>query len=127
MSEIRIDKWLWAVRIFKSRSMATEACRKGKITIDGQELKASHIVKMNEIIGVRQPPIIRTYRVKGLIENRVSAKIAIEYKEETTAPEELAKLEISKLESAFYRPGGQGRPTKKDRRELDKLTEDLKI
>jgi ribosome-associated heat shock protein Hsp15 len=122
--EVRIDKWLWAVRIFKSRALAAEACKKERVIIGNNEVKASHHVKLNDIIKVKQSPVVRIFRVKGIPPSRVSAKLAAEYKEDITPPEELKKLEASRLESVFYRQKGQGRPTKKNRRAMDKWDED---
>jgi len=119
--DLRIDKWLWTVRIFKTRTLAAGACKKSKVSIGGIDVKASRIIRLNDIIHVKQPPVTRIFRVKGIPQNRVSAKLAVEYKEEITPLEELKKLHDLNLESEFYRQKGQGRPTKKDRRQLDNL------
>jgi ribosome-associated heat shock protein Hsp15 len=122
MSEgVRIDKWLWAVRIFKTRNLATEFCKKGRVLISGDPVKASRIVRIGDLIEIRKPPLTLTYKVTGIIEKRVSATIAAEHVVNLTPPEELEKIH-SMMESAFYtRDRGAGRPTKKERRELDKL------
>jgi ribosome-associated heat shock protein Hsp15 len=120
---IRIDKWMWAVRIFKTRSQASEACRKGRIIINGIQVKPSRDIKAGEIILIRKPPAVYTYRVKGLLQKRQSAKLAQECYEDLTSVEELNKLKIN--ETLFFkRDRGAGRPTKKERRTLDKLRED---
>jgi ribosome-associated heat shock protein Hsp15 len=122
MSEgVRIDKWLWAVRIFKTRNLATEFCKKGRVLIAGEAVKASRIVRIGDLIEIRKPPMTLTYKVTGIIEKRVSAPIAAENVQNLTPPEELEKVH-NIMESAFYtRDRGAGRPTKKERRDLDKL------
>jgi ribosome-associated heat shock protein Hsp15 len=120
----RIDKWLWAVRIFKTRTMAANACRKGKVLINGINAKPSHSVRIGETIEVEQPPITRTYQVTGLIEKRVSAGLAVDYVEETTPPQEIKKLRMMRRMSSTIvgvRDKGAGRPTKRERRAIDKL------
>jgi ribosome-associated heat shock protein Hsp15 len=120
---IRVDKWLWAVRIYKTRSQATDECRKGRVVVNGIPVKPSHIVKPGEIILLRKPPAIYSYKVKGIIEKRVSAQVARKYVENITTNEEIAKLETSQLNVNFRRNRGTGRPTKKDRRLIDKIKE----
>jgi ribosome-associated heat shock protein Hsp15 len=118
--DIRIDKWLWAVRIFKTRSQATEACRKGKILINDNPVKPSHAVRINEIIRVKHPPAVFSYLVKGLLGKRLSAKEVVHYVENITPREELDKL--FQADTFFIkRDKGTGRPTKRDRRTIDKL------
>jgi ribosome-associated heat shock protein Hsp15 len=120
--EIRIDKWLWTVRLFKTRSQATDACRKGKILVRNLPVKPSHIVKLNEIILVKHPPAIFSYLVKGLPVRRLPAKEVAEYTENITPQEELDK--ITQADTFFIkRDKGAGRPTKKDRRSLNRLGE----
>lgn len=117
-----MDKFLWAVRIFKTRSQAAEACKKGRILVDGIAVKPSRVVKRGDLILVRKLPVIYTIRVKELLENRVAAQRVPFYVEDLTSVEELAKLRVK--DSVFYaRAKGTGRPTKKERRELDKLLE----
>ncbi len=117
---MRIDKWLWAVRIYKTRSKAAEACRKGRVIIDSQQVKPSRDIKPGEKILIRKLPVIFTYKVKALLQSRQSAQIAAEYYEDLTSVDELEKLKIN--ESVFIkRDKGTGRPTKKERRNLDKL------
>lgn len=122
MSEgIRIDKWLWAVRIFKSRNIATDYCKRGRVLISGESVKPSRLVRIGDTIEVKRPPLTLTYKVLGLIEKRVSAAIAAEHVQNLTPPEEIERLH-QLHESAFYtRDRGAGRPTKKERRDLDKL------
>jgi len=116
---VRIDKWLWAVRIYKTRSLATEACRKGHVSIGNLPVKPSRAVHINEIIKVRKSPIVRTFKVLGLAEKRMSAKLTEDFIEDITPPEELELQEMQKNMRWITRDPGTGRPTKKDRRELD--------
>ncbi len=118
--KVRIDKWLWAVRIFKTRNLATEACKKGRIIINGQESKPSHEVKPGEIILVRKLPVVYTLKVLALTHNRLPAPRVREFMEDLTSPEELEKLTIN--ENLFFkRDRGAGRPTKKERRLIDNI------
>lgn len=122
-SQKRIDKYLWAVRIFKTRAIATEACKKGKIIIDGSPVKASRQVKVGEILEIKKNPVLYSYIIKEFPKSRISAKLVNEYIQDITSPEELKKLEIN--ESFFVkRDRGTGRPTKKERRTIDKLRHD---
>ena len=116
---IRIDKWLWAVRLFKTRSQASEECKKGKVTINGISVKPSREIKEGESIQLRRPPITRSYKVVALTENRLSAKLVPEYMVEITPASELEIIETQKYMSVFNRERGTGRPTKKERRDLD--------
>jgi ribosome-associated heat shock protein Hsp15 len=122
---VRIDKYLWAVRIFKTRSMASDACRKGRILINDHQVKPSRIVSENEIITVKKPPVILKYQVIIPTENRVSAKLAPGYVEDITTAEEKMKLVIKHSDGFRNRLKGSGRPTKKERRDIDRLREDL--
>jgi ribosome-associated heat shock protein Hsp15 len=114
----RIDKWLWAVRIFKTRSQATQACRAGKVKIDGHAVKPSREAQTGMIIHVQWGPIQKTLQVIELLNNRIGAKLVSNYMEDLTPEEEYKKLEIIRSRDGL-RPHGKGRPTKKDRRELD--------
>ena len=116
---IRIDKLLFATRIYKTRSIATEECKKGRIVIDNIEIKPSRMVDIGEIISVRKPPVTYTYRVLALTENRVGAKLVPQYLEDITAPEQLELLELKRLAGQQGRDRGTGRPTKKDRRDIE--------
>lgn len=116
---VRIDKWLWAVRLFKTRSLASEECKKGKVMINGMNVKPSREVKEGETIQLRRPPITRSYKVIALAENRMAAKMVPEFMVETTPASELEILEVQKNMSFYNRERGTGRPTKKERRDLD--------
>jgi ribosome-associated heat shock protein Hsp15 len=121
-SEVRIDKYLWAVRIFKTRNIATEECKKGHILINNVHVKPSRIVKINEQIDIKFPPIIRSFVVEKVIEKRVSAILAKEAITEITSESELAKLKTAH-NTFVCRASGTGRPTKKERRAIDKFNE----
>lgn len=116
---VRIDKWLWAVRLFKTRSQASEDCKKGKVLINGVAVKPSREIKTGETIQLKRPPITRSYKILALTENRMGAKVVPEYMIETTPASELEILEMQKNMSFFNREKGTGRPTKKERRDLD--------
>ena len=119
----RIDKFLWSVRIFKTRALATEACKKGKILIDSIPVKASRLAKQGDILEIKKPPVVYSYIVRDFPKSRTSAKLVNEFLQDITSPEELKKLEIN--ESFFVkRDRGTGRPTKKDRRTIDNLRND---
>ena len=117
---VRIDKYLWAVRVYKTRTLATEACRKGKVSMDDMPAKPSRTVTMGDVIQVKKLPVVYSYRVKDPIEKRVGAKIVEDYVENVTPQEELHKLE---MQDDFFvkRDRGAGRPTKKERRLLDDI------
>jgi ribosome-associated heat shock protein Hsp15 len=118
--KVRIDKWLWAMRLFKTRSLATEACKKGRIIINGMEVKPSREVKPGETIFVRKLPLVYTVIVKGLTHNRLPAQRVKEFMDDLTSPEELEKLTLR--DTVFFkRDKGSGRPTKRDRRMLDDI------
>ena len=121
--QIRVDKWLWAVRIYKTRNQATEACKKGRILIREQPVKPSRVLRINDIVQVKRPPVIYSYKVTGLLAKRLSARLVKDYVENITPESELQKL---KVRETFFisRDKGSGRPTKKERRTIDKLRED---
>lgn len=121
IKQVRIDKFLWSVRIYKTRSIASEACRKGRIIINNVQVKPSRSVFRDEIITVKKLPVIYTYRVIEPIENRVSAKLAIKYIEDLTPEEEKSKLDVRLTGFNSNREKGSGRPTKKERRNLDRF------
>ncbi|MBN1768294.1 MAG: RNA-binding S4 domain-containing protein [Prolixibacteraceae bacterium] len=123
-NSVRIDKWLWAVRIFKTRSLASEACRKGRVEINGVSVKPSREIKENEVILVRKTPVNYHYKVLQLTEKRMGAKLVPEFMEDITPAENLEVLEMQKLMAWSDRSRGEGRPTKKDRREIDRLFND---
>lgn len=121
MAEARIDKWMWAVRIFKTRTIAAEACKKGRITINGSLAKAARMIKPGDVIQVKKPPITYSFKVLQTIEKRVGAKLVSEMMENVTTPDQYELLEMSKISGFVDRARGTGRPTKKDRRELEEL------
>lgn len=123
-NEVRIDKWLWAVRLFKTRSIAIEACKKGRISIKGVTIKPSRSIKVGDVIEVRRPPVTYSFEVLNLSENRMGAKLVPEFMKDVTSASQLEILEMSKVSGFVDRARGTGRPTKKDRRELDQFTED---
>ena len=122
---VRIDKFLWSVRIYKTRSIAAEECRKGKILINNVQVKPSRIILDEEIITVKKLPVVFTYRVIEPIETRVSAKLVGQFIEDLTAENEKARINLKQAVGIVYRDKGTGRPTKKDRRVMDKLKEDF--
>ena len=119
-TKIRIDKWLWAVRIYKTRNLATEACKKGRILVNGLPAKPSKDISVGNILTVRKLPVIYTFKVIQLTERRLSAKFVENFYKDLTSPEELDKLKVNEL---FFikRDRGTGRPTKKERRLIDKM------
>lgn len=121
MSEARIDKWLWAARIFKTRTIAADACKKGRISINGAQVKPSRMIKPGDIINVKKSPITYSFKVLQAIEKRVGAKLVPEIMENVTTPEQYELLEMSKISGFIDRARGTGRPTKKDRRSLDEF------
>lgn len=122
-TEVRIDKWLWAARIFKTRTIAAEACKKGRISISGSNLKASRTIKVGDVVEVRKPPITWSFKVLQAIDHRVGAKLVSDIMENVTTPEQLEILEMSKASGFVDRARGTGRPTKKDRRVLEDFKE----
>ena len=120
--EARIDKWLWAARIFKTRSIAADACKNGRVTLQGERIKPSRIIKEGDVIEVRKPPITYTFRILKAIENRVGAKLVPEILENITPPEQYQLLEMNRISGFIDRARGTGRPTKKERRQLDDFT-----
>ncbi len=117
--EARIDKWLWAARLYKTRSLAAEACKNNRIHINGVVAKPSRNVKDGDEVSVRKPPVTYTFRVLQAIEKRVGAKLLPEILENITPPEQYEVLEMSRISGFVDRARGTGRPTKKDRRALD--------
>lgn len=117
--EARIDKWLWAARIFKTRSLAADACKSGRITLNGAQVKPSRTVKEGDEVGVKKSPVTYTFRVKQTIEKRVGAKLLPDILEDITTPEQYEILEMQRISGFVGRAKGTGRPTKKDRRALD--------
>ena len=121
--EVRIDKWLWATRSFKTRTIASDACKKGRVTIKGQNVKPSHGIRVGQVVEVRKPPVTYSFEVLGLIENRVGAKLVPNYLKNVTSRDQLELLEMVKISGFVNRQKGLGRPTKKEGRELAQFTE----
>lgn len=121
MPEARIDKWMWAARIFKTRTIAAEACKKGRISIKGSQVKPARMVKPGDVVQVRKPPVTYSFKVLQAIEKRVGAKLVPEIMENVTTPDQYELLEMSKISGFVDRARGTGRPTKKERRDLDEF------
>ena len=124
-TEARIDKWLWAARIFKTRTIAAAACKKGQVSLKGSPVKASRMIKVGDVVDVRKPPVTYSFRVLQAIERRVGAKLIPETLENITAPEQYEILEMNKISGFVNRAKGTGRPTKKDRRSLDEFQSEV--
>lgn len=122
-AEVRIDKWLWAVRIFKTRTLAAEACKKGKVLIAGIQVKPSRNVKVGDVIGIKRNPVLYSLKVVALTENRMNAKLVPEFMENVTTPDQLEMAELTRIAAQNNRDRGTGRPTKKDRRDIDDFFE----
>ncbi len=122
MNEVRIDKWLWATRIFKTRTIAAEACKKGRVMIGGVSVKPSRMIKVGEVLQVRKPPVTFSFKVLALSDRRMGAKLVPEYMENVTTPDQYELLEMNRISGFVNRAKGLGRPTKKDRRELEHFT-----
>ena len=125
MEEVRIDKWLWAVRIFKTRTIAADACKKGRVTIGDAAVKPSRNIRVGDVIQVKKPPITFSFKVLNLAEKRMGAKLVPEYMENVTPPEQYEILELNKLSGYIDRQRGTGRPTKKERRDLEQFTDNF--
>ena len=125
MEEVRIDKYLWAIRVFKTRTEATDACKGGKIRVNGADIKPSKAVKPGDVIVARKGAVAYTYKVLELIDKRQGAKLVPRYAENQTPEEELAKLRAPVETFFLKRDRGTGRPTKKDRRQMDSLWDEL--
>ena len=124
---VRIDKWLWAVRVFKTRTVASEACKKGRIVIGNSTVKPSRMIRIGEIVQVKKPPVTYSFKVLDLSQKRMGAKHVPEIMENVTPAEEYEVLELNKLSGFVDRQRGSGRPTKKDRRDLEQFTDDLEF
>ncbi|MDE6552657.1 MAG: RNA-binding S4 domain-containing protein [Muribaculaceae bacterium] len=122
--EVRIDKWLWAMRVFKTRTIATDACKKGRVTMGGAPVKPSRAIKEGDVIEVRKPPITYTFRVKATTQNRLGAKLVPDYLENITPQSQYDLLEMTKISGFVDRRKGLGRPTKRDSREMSRFKED---
>ena len=126
-SEVRIDKWLWAVRIFKTLTIATEAIKKGRVTMGDSDVpvKPSRMLKVGDTVNVRKPPVTYSFKVLALTENRLGAKLVPEYMENITPQSQYDLLEVVKISGFIDRRKGLGRPTKREGRELSKFTENV--
>lgn len=124
MTDERIDKWLWAVRIYKTRTIATDACKKGRISVGGVTVKPSRTIKPGDEIQVRKPPVTYTFRVKALAPNRLGARLVPEYLENLTPKSELDLLDVVKISGFIDRRKGLGRPTKREGREMARFKDD---
>lgn len=122
--EVRVDKYLFAMRLYKTRTIAADACKKGRIMMGGAQLKPSRTFHMGDVFSVRKGPITYTYRIKQLSENRLGAKLVPDYLQDITAPDQLELLELARLAGQTGRDRGTGRPTKKDRREIETFLSD---
>lgn len=127
MAEARIDKWLWSVRIFKTRTIASEACKKGRISINGTQAKPSKTVKEGDTVLVRRPPVTYSFKVLQAIENRVGAKLVPQMMENVTPQDQYDLLEMNRIGGFVKRAAGLGRPTKKDRRDMDDFLADSEL
>jgi ribosome-associated heat shock protein Hsp15 len=121
--EARIDKWLWSARIFKTRTIAADACKNGRVAVNGVNVKPSRMVKVGDTISVRKPPVTYSFRILKTIEQRVGAKLLPEIYENVTPPDQYELLEMTRISGFVDRARGTGRPTKKDRRAMDAFTE----
>ena len=122
-SVARLDKFLWASRIFKTRSIAAAACKKGQVTIGGAQMKPSRMVKVGDVVSVRKAPITYSFRILQAIEHRVGARLIPDILQDVTAPEQYELLEMNRISGFVGRARGTGRPTKKERRALDDFTD----
>lgn len=120
----RVDKWLWATRVFKTRTIAAEACKKGRISLDGRNLKPSALISVGDILKVRKPPITLSLEVLALLNNRVGPKLVENYLRNVTPKSEYEILELQRIAGNVGRQKGTGRPTKKERRDLDQFIDD---
>lgn len=124
MNEVRVDKWLWAMRVFKTRTIATDACKKERVTIGGTVVKPSRMIKAGDVIDVKKPPITYSFRVKDVTQNRLGAKLVENYLENITPKSQYDILEMSRISGFVDRRKGLGRPTKRDQRDLSRFKED---
>ena len=123
-SDIRVDKWLWTMRLFKTRSLAAETCKKGRVFINSIPLKPSHLVHVGDVIQLKRPPILFSYKIIDITQNRVGPKLVQNFMTQVTTRDQLELLEMLKLDKANARAKGLGRPTKKERRSLDEFIDD---
>ncbi|MDE5785181.1 MAG: RNA-binding S4 domain-containing protein [Duncaniella sp.] len=123
MMEVRVDKWLWAMRVFKTRTVATEACKKGRVMIDGVAIKPSRTVKPGDVVQVKKSPVTYSFKVLAVTQNRLGAKLVPDYMENVTPRSQLDLLDVVKISGFIDRRKGLGRPTKREGRELQEFTE----
>lgn len=122
MDEVRIDKWMWATRIFKTRTVAAYACKMGRVMVGGVTVKPSRMIKVGEVVQVCKPPVIFSFKVLDLTDLRMGAKLVPNYMENVTTPDQYEILEMNRISGFVDRAHGMGRPTKKERRELEQFT-----
>ena len=125
MNEVRVDKWLWAMRVFKTRTVATEACKKGRVYVGDTVIKPSRTIKVGDVVKVRKPPVTYSFRVLALTQNRLGAKLVPDYMENITPKSELDLLDVVRISGFIDRRKGLGRPTKREGRELAEFTDSL--
>ena len=125
MNEVRVDKWLWAMRVFKTRTIATEACKKGRVFVGNVIAKPSRTIKVGDVVNVRKSPVTYSFKELALAQNRLGAKLVPEYMENITPKSELDLLEVVKISGFIDRRKGLGRPTKREGRELAQFTESM--
>lgn len=123
-SEVRIDKWIWAMRLFKTRTIAADACKKGRIMVGNRPVKASYCIKVGDVVQVRKSPVTYSFQVLQLTENRLGAKLVPGYMANVTPADQYELLEMSRMSGFKDRDKGTGRPTKKERRSLDDFMAD---
>ena len=123
MDEVRIDKWLWAVRIFKTRTIAAEAIKKGRVIVGGIAVKPSRMIRVGDVVQVRKPPVTFSFKVLALSDKRMGAKLVPQFMENITPPDQYELLELNKISGFVDRQRGTGRPTKKDRRDLEQFAD----
>ena len=122
MEEVRVDKWLWAVRIFKTRTIASESCKKGRVMVNNISVKPSRTIRKGDIIQVRKPPVTYSFKVLALADKRMGAKMVPDFMENITPPDQYEILELNSISGFVDRQRGTGRPTKKERRDLEQFT-----
>ena len=125
MEEVRIDKWMWATRIFKTRTIASDACKMSRVLVNGTNVKPSRMIKVGDVIQVRKPPVTYSFKVLALTDKRMGAKLVPGYMENITTPDQYEILEMNKISGFVNRARGMGRPTKKERRELEQFTDPM--
>jgi ribosome-associated heat shock protein Hsp15 len=125
MAEVRVDKWLWAVRVFKTRTIATDACKKGRVMVNDVVIKPSRTIKAGDVVKVRKSPVTYSFLVKAVTQNRLGAKLVADYAANVTPQSELDLLEVVKISGFIDRRKGLGRPTKREARELNNFTSDI--